>query len=120
MRVFGIYLLLLCFVLSCGEAPSSDEAKGSEPVKAATVNVQSESSPKVPIVDYNGLDPLLHKDNDTTYVVNFWATWCKPCVAELPYFEQLTETYKGQKVKVLLVSLDFSKQIESKLLTFCS
>lgn len=48
---------------------------------------------------------------DTVYVVNFWATWCKPCIAELPYFEKLQATYKNQPLKVLLVSMDF----ESKL-----
>lgn len=50
---------------------------------------------------------VIQYDNDTLYVVNFWATWCKPCVAELPYFEAAGEKYKSQKVKVLLVSLDF-------------
>ncbi len=48
---------------------------------------------------------------DTVYVVNFWATWCKPCIEELPYFEKLRSTYNNQPVKVLLVSMDF----ESKL-----
>lgn len=50
---------------------------------------------------------IIKPGNDTLYVVNFWATWCKPCVAELPYFEQAGEKYKTQKIKVLLVSLDF-------------
>lgn len=50
---------------------------------------------------------VIQTNNDTLYVVNFWATWCKPCVAELPYFEAAGEKYKSQKVKVLLVSLDF-------------
>ncbi len=50
---------------------------------------------------------VIQTNNDTLYVVNFWATWCKPCVAELPYFEAAGENYKSQKVKVLLVSLDF-------------
>lgn len=50
---------------------------------------------------------VIQQNNDTIYVVNFWATWCKPCVAELPYFELAGEKYKSQKVKVLLVSLDF-------------
>lgn len=56
--------------------------------------------------------------NDTTYVINFWATWCKPCVAELPYFEQLNSEFEDKNVRVILVSLDFKKQIESKLIPF--
>ncbi len=72
----------------------------------------------IPVVDFDGLLPLLSSDSDTTYVVNFWATWCKPCVAELPYFEEYHEKYKNEKVKVLLISMDFPKQIEKKLVPF--
>ncbi|WP_026705902.1 TlpA family protein disulfide reductase [Flavobacterium soli] len=68
--------------------------------------------------DYNGLEYFLKQDNDTTYVVNFWATWCMPCIEELPYFEKLNAEYKDQKVKVILVSLDMSKQVESRLIPF--
>ena len=68
--------------------------------------------------DFNSLEPLLNQQNDTTYVVNFWATWCQPCVAELPNFEKLNEVYKSKKVKVILVSLDMSKSVESSLIPF--
>ncbi len=68
--------------------------------------------------EFASAEPLFHQQNDTTYVINFWATWCKPCVEELPYFEQLTENFKDQKVKVILLSLDFPRQLESKLLPF--
>jgi len=67
---------------------------------------------------YDALAPALQQNNDTTYVINFWATWCKPCIEEMPYFEQLHEQYREKKVKVILVSLDFSRQLESKLLPF--
>lgn len=67
---------------------------------------------------YDALAPVLQQNNDTTYVINFWATWCKPCIEEMPYFEQLHEQYREKKVKVILVSLDFSRQLESKLLPF--
>lgn len=67
---------------------------------------------------FDELAPLFQKNNDTTYVINFWATWCKPCVEELPYFQQLHEAYRGEKVKVVLVSLDFPHQIESKFIPF--
>lgn len=56
--------------------------------------------------------------NDTTYVINFWATWCKPCVAELPEFEKLHRTYKDKKVKVLLISMDFKEELDKKLKNF--
>ncbi len=46
---------------------------------------------------------------DTTYIINFWATWCAPCVAELPEFNALQEHYATKPVKVLLVSLDFKE-----------
>lgn len=72
----------------------------------------------VPIYDYEGLKHLLQKNNDTTYVINLWATWCKPCVKELPYFEEIHEVYKKEKLKVILVSLDFKNQIEKKLIPF--
>jgi thiol-disulfide isomerase/thioredoxin len=60
----------------------------------------------------------LNQKNDTTYVVNFWATWCVPCIEELPNFEKINAKYKENKIKVLLVSLDMPKMIESKLLPF--
>ena len=83
----------------------------------ACVFVRFQEKP-IQIVDFEGLKPYLKKHNDTTYVVNFWATWCKPCVKELPYFEQLNENYKDKKVKVILVSLDFAKTYESNLIPF--
>lgn len=51
-------------------------------------------------------------NNDTLYIVNFWATWCKPCIRELQSFDSLSYAIKDEKIKVLLVSLDF---IENKI-----
>lgn len=67
---------------------------------------------------FDSMKPLFGFDNDTTYVINFWATWCKPCVEELPIFESLISNAKKEKIKVILVSLDFADQVESKLLPF--
>jgi thiol-disulfide isomerase/thioredoxin len=58
-------------------------------------------------------DYLLNKSNDTTYVINFWATWCRPCVQELPYFEQLAKDSMDQPLKLVLVSLDFDDKVET-------
>ncbi|MDX2171761.1 MAG: TlpA disulfide reductase family protein [Bacteroidota bacterium] len=58
------------------------------------------------------------KNKDTTYVVNFWATWCKPCVQELPAFDSLFTLTKNSSIKIILVSLDFKEDIETKVNTF--
>ena len=67
---------------------------------------------------YSELKPLLEKKDGKTYIVNFWATWCAPCVKELPYFEKINQEYSDKNVEVLLVSLDFPKQVEKKLIPF--
>lgn len=71
-----------------------------------------------PILTFQQLKPLLTTKSDTVFIINFWATWCAPCVAELPYFEKLNTELSNKKVKVILVSLDMKNQIESKLLPF--
>lgn len=55
---------------------------------------------------------------DTIYIVGFWATWCGPCVKELPEFDELHKSYAGKPVKVLLVSLDFKEDTDKKLPNF--
>lgn len=70
------------------------------------------------IYNFEQLEPLLKKTDDKTYVINFWATWCAPCVKELPYFEKLNAEYSNKKVEVILVSLDFPKHIDTRLKPF--
>ena len=76
------------------------------------------ASDELQIVDYEGLRPYLNRDTDTLYLVNFWATWCKPCIDEMPYFEYVNQTYSEQKVKVLLVNLDDPDKIETRVKPF--
>jgi thiol-disulfide isomerase/thioredoxin len=76
-------------------------------------------SQKAEVLDFETFKSrYLKGDSDTLYVINFWATWCVPCVKELPYFEQAREVFKGQKVEVVLASLDFPGQIDSRLNPF--
>jgi len=66
------------------------------------------------------IDGLLNriKSPDTLYVVNFWATWCKPCIKELPAFDSLYNKTKNGKIKIILVSIDFKEELEKKVNPF--
>ena len=79
----------------------------------AQSNAQSVKS-----IDSDALKALTYTMNDTTYVVNFWATWCSPCVKEIGFFEELHRQRESEKVKVILVSLDFPNQIDRRVIPF--
>ena len=56
--------------------------------------------------------------SDSALVINFWATFCGPCIEEIPYFQSTTAKYKDEKVKLLLVSLDFKEYYPQKIEAF--
>jgi len=70
------------------------------------------SAQSVAVLDFPAFEERLHRSNDTLYVYNFWATWCKPCIKELPYFTQLDSMYADKRVQVEFVSLDVVKQLD--------
>ena len=100
----GLFLLLLSVcALACSDTQTSKNVEKKKPMVYDS---------------FEEMEWIFNQQNDTTYVINFWATWCKPCVEELPFFIELYNTYRGEKVKLILVSLDFKKQIEKKLIPF--
>jgi thiol-disulfide isomerase/thioredoxin len=90
---------LLVIGLSCGIAWKS--------------NAQS-----VDVIKLRQLLPMLSGDEDTVYIVNFWATWCKPCVEELPHFAAAADSLRGQKVQFVMVSLDFARNLQKDVIPF--
>jgi thiol-disulfide isomerase/thioredoxin len=64
------------------------------------------------------LEKRVKKNTDTTYVVNFWASWCVPCIKELPDFDTINAFYAKNKIKVILVSMDFKEDLEKKVKPF--
>ncbi len=74
-----------------------------------------------PIKTYTSFDDykhLLHQKDDITYVVNYWATWCAPCIKEMPAFNKLEENYKNRKLKIILTSMDFGSNVTKKVKDF--
>lgn len=104
-----VLMFLIISALSCNQ-------KKEQSVNSEAKQVQK--SLEIEVYDFNGIEKFLHQEDNKIHVINFWATWCAPCVKELPYFEKLKEEYQDQNVEVLLISLDFPSQYEKKLKPF--
>ncbi len=95
-----IYISIVCLVMV-----SCQSSKPTEPI--------------VKMVAYEELEKTINQQDDLLYVVNFWATWCKPCIEELPDFMVVNEKYKDHKnFKMVLVSLDRAKDFETVMKPF--
>jgi thiol-disulfide isomerase/thioredoxin len=71
---------------------------------------------EVTTIKFDQLQELRQAPHDTLYVVNFWATWCKPCIKEMPYFEAAHTQYKDQPVRVILVSMDAVQDMQKRVM----
>ncbi len=94
------------------------KSKGSVLILILTISVLFTRAQVPEIYNFQEFEPFLNNQNDTTYVINFWATWCIPCVKELPDFEKLNSEFKNDKFRMILVSLDFKSQLNTSLLPF--
>ena len=75
-------------------------------------------SKDINIIKFSDLKEIIEDKSNDVLVVNFWATWCAPCVKELHQFDELREKYNGQNVKVVLVSFDFADQLDKRVIPF--
>lgn len=79
-------------LLSC----AAPRAGGSASGRAADFTLRDTTGRPVRLSDHRG----------KVVLVNFWATWCMPCAAELPHLQRLYETYRDQGFVVLAISMD--------------
>lgn len=75
----------------------------------------AQSIPKWKITD---VEKYVASEKNDVLVINMWATFCKPCVAEIPGFIKVTDNYKDFNVKLLLVSLDLPSFYPGKIMSF--
>ena len=104
-------LLVLTIIVSCNKETEVAETTDSATVdsSAAMANEVEEAAVPFEKVEWTPEEAskmLANKNNDTLYVTNFFATWCGPCVKEIPHFKQKMAEMKDQKVKFTFVSLD--------------
>ncbi|MBC8104818.1 MAG: TlpA family protein disulfide reductase [Cytophagales bacterium] len=76
------------------------------------------AAPTVPLIDAAGLRKQVAARKNKVVVVNFWATWCGPCVEEFPGLVALQKKYKAKGMDLVTVSFDDPKDIPGKVKPF--
>ena len=113
----SVLIVVVIFMTSCKQKNKTVETHRDVSNKIVEQEIINNNI-ELEIYDFKGFEKFLNKKDDKIYVINFWATWCSPCVKELPYFEQLNLNYKSKNVEVLLVSLDLPHLYDKKLKPF--
>jgi thiol-disulfide isomerase/thioredoxin len=117
-RIIYISLLGLEFMISCKEKGKGNKIDSDS--LSVTDNRQfAERTDLMQIVnlDFDKIQHLADVKNDTVYITNYWATWCPPCVEEIPDFVALQNEYRNKKVKFIFVNVD-GEQAQSKVVLF--
>src|SRR5690625_1295310 len=84
-----------------------------------SLNIFAQETKEPKAISLDELKSIIGQNDDKLYVINFWATWCKPCIDELPGFMAVHEQYKDNpNFKMILVSLDHKRQLNTKVKRF--
>lgn len=98
-----------------GNAKDTPISTNNPPLK----NTPVISTIAVDVVKYEALFKVWENAKDTLLIVNYWATWCKPCVQELPHFFKIYSALKDtKKIKLILVSLDTRDNLHKEVIPF--
>ena len=77
-------------------------------------NVQGQEIKSVKITD---IEKII-AESKTPLIINMWATWCLPCIEELPYFQKEVAEHSKDSLQLILVSLDFKESFPSGIVKF--
>lgn len=107
MNLYKLFFIFLITFLSCNEKGGDKKSEPKSSVKAST------EFDKIRITELNNNPIDLSKYKGKTIFINFWATWCKPCIQELPFIQKAMDKVKNEEVVFFFASNEAVDEIES-------
>jgi peroxiredoxin len=102
--------VLAVFSISCNSNESST-SQTTRIERGASIEAGSKA-PEIKLEDIANVPKELKQYQGKTVLLNFWATWCAPCVAEMPALERLYQKFKSRGLEIVSVSCDSPDTLE--------
>lgn len=101
-----IFTLIVTILAADASAAAGDCSAAPETIGRFKPAAQSQAAPTVPFYDAAGSARTLADYRGQPLIVNLWATWCAPCVQEMPALDRLVELLRAERAAVLALSSD--------------
>jgi peroxiredoxin len=112
-KLFCLLLVLMLIIGGCKKTEPTQQTEAETDIKptqpiadSTTSTTGSKPAPAFTLQDLNGKSVSLAGLRGKVVILDFWATWCPPCVQEIPHFVELHEQYKDKGVEIVGISLD--------------
>ena len=113
----ALSLLVAFFVVSIGTGCRGTTDKSKQVEKVQTESLATAGFSVEPI-DQAGLKRLIGERNGKILLLNIWATWCAPCIAEFPDLKKLSQTCDTAAIEVVAISADYPDEVDTKIIPF--
>ncbi|WP_346985338.1 TlpA disulfide reductase family protein [Chryseobacterium sp. POE27] len=117
MKKIILSTLFFVSLFSCKKEDTKTE-DGKMAADSASVSENSKAPEALKMLTSQETSAFLGKKNDTLYVTNFFATWCGPCVKEIPHFKNKIQELNGKPVRITFISLDNKEDWNTKVSQF--
>ena len=102
-NTFAILIILFIGIIGCNNRTSEKQNSSSEVIRQID---------KIRLTDLNGQSHSLEQYLGKTIFINFWATWCKPCIQEMPFIKEMQNILQNENIIFLMASNESPEQIE--------